>query len=136
MSVVFADSFYFLALVNPRDAAYEAVVRWTAANDSQLVTSSFILLEFADALSRPPMRGPAITLVQTIATNSKVEIVPATSKLFEAAWSLFEQRADKSWTLTDCTSFVIMRDRGIVDALTGDRHVLQAGFRAIFGHRD
>jgi predicted nucleic acid-binding protein len=132
MTVVFADSYYFLALLNPRDAGHSAVVRWTSENDSQVVTSSFVLLEIADALSRPPRRGLAIGLVKGIVSNPKVEIVSASSEIFDAAWNLYEQRVDKNWSLTDCTSFVVMRNRGLVDALTADRHFSQAGFRALF----
>jgi len=57
--------------------------------------------------------------------------VPFQKSQLERAQGLFCSRADKSWSLTDCTSFVIMEDRGIRDALTGDRHFEQAGFRAL-----
>ena len=45
--------------------------------------------------------------------------------------ALFEERPDKAWSLTDCVSFVVMRERGIAAALMGDRHFEQAGFRAM-----
>ena len=43
----------------------------------------------------------------------------------------FEQRSDKEWSLTDCLSFLVMRDEGITQALTGDHHFEQAGFTAL-----
>jgi hypothetical protein len=44
---------------------------------------------------------------------------------------LYRQRADKDWSLTDCISFVVMRQRGLTEALTGDHHFEQAGFVAL-----
>jgi len=40
-------------------------------------------------------------------------------------------RNDKDWSLTDCISFIVMEEHGITEALTGDRHFEQAGFRAL-----
>jgi predicted nucleic acid-binding protein len=44
---------------------------------------------------------------------------------------LYEERPDKRWTLTDCTSFVVMEEENLAEALTGDRHFQQAGFTAL-----
>jgi predicted nucleic acid-binding protein len=59
------------------------------------------------------------------------EIVPASRELLDRALELYHQHTDKKWTLTDCVSFVIMRDRNVTDALTGDKHFAQAGFVAL-----
>lgn len=48
-----------------------------------------------------------------------------------AAWRLFEQRADKSYSFTDCTSFIVMRRQKIGLALTLDHHFAQEGFRTV-----
>ena len=45
--------------------------------------------------------------------------------------TLFEARADKEWSLTDCISFVVMTEQRIADALTTDHHFIQAGFNAL-----
>ena len=44
------------------------------------------------------------------------------------AWRLFIDRPDKSYTLTDCLSFVIMRRLGVNEALAFDTHFSQEGF--------
>jgi predicted nucleic acid-binding protein len=51
--------------------------------------------------------------------------------LFDMAFTLYGNRPDKSWSLTDCASFVVMRERGLTEALTTDEHFRQAGFRAL-----
>ena len=58
-------------------------------------------------------------------------IVPASQDVFEQGVELFENRLDKDWSLTDCISFIVMRERGLTEALTGDHHFEQAGFRAL-----
>lgn len=57
-----------------------------------------------------------------------MEIAAASAELFDAGLSLFMARPDKEWSLTDCTSFVVMQDRGLTYAMTFDRDFKQAGF--------
>lgn len=52
--------------------------------------------------------------------------------VYQAGFDLFAARPDKAWSLTDCISFGVMRERGLSDALTADHHFEQAGFRAVF----
>lgn len=47
------------------------------------------------------------------------------------ALTLYQSRSDKTWGLTDCISFVVMQQHNLTDALTADRHFIQAGFRAL-----
>jgi predicted nucleic acid-binding protein len=46
----------------------------------------------------------------------------------KAAWQLWRSRTDKEWTLVDCTSFILMHGRGLLEAITADHHFEQAGF--------
>jgi hypothetical protein len=58
-------------------------------------------------------------------------IVPASKQLFRAGFDLFSRRPDKDWSLVDCISFVVMKQRRLKEALTTDQHFIQAGFRAL-----
>jgi predicted nucleic acid-binding protein len=58
-------------------------------------------------------------------------MVPASQELLDRGVTLYRQRPDKDWSLTDCISFVVMRERGITEALTADHHFEQAGFVAL-----
>lgn len=60
-----------------------------------------------------------------------VTVIRVNADLFDAGLQLFADRLDKYWSLTDCISFVVMLREGITDALTGDHHFEQAGFRAL-----
>lgn len=131
MRVVFADTFYFLALLDSADAAHFRALE--AARDLQLriVTTEWVLAEFGDAYSHPNDRGDFIFLYRSLVNHPRVRIVPAENHLFTRGIDLFEQRPDKFWSLTDCLSFVLMRTEGITEALTGDKHFEQAGFTAL-----
>jgi predicted nucleic acid-binding protein len=130
----FLDTAYVYALVNTRDRWHSVAVRWEARlarERRRLVTTEFVLVEIADGLAAVNFRGHAIRTIAVLQSSPLVEMVPASSQLFGAALELYRQRADKDWGLTDCTSFVVMRDRGISAALTTDEHFRQAGFRPL-----
>ena len=130
MNAVFADTFYFLALLNDRDAAHTRAMQFDATA-RQLVTTAWVLTEVGDALSAPENRPAFLQLMETLQGSPDARIVGPTSELFNRGLELFRQRTDKEWSLTDCISFVAMKDEHITDALTGDRHFEQAGFHAL-----
>ena len=89
------------------------------------------MTEVGDALSIPENRPSFLELLDTLKGSPDVRILPPTLELFNRGIELFRQRPDKEWSLTDCISFVAMRDIGITDALTGDRHFELAGFQLL-----
>jgi uncharacterized protein len=98
----------------------------------KLITSRAVCFEIGDGLARLRFRGVAIAFLQALESAPSVEIVPSSEDLATAAFDLYRQRAGKEWGLTDCMAFVIMRERGITEALTSDEHFEQAGFKALF----
>ncbi len=72
-----------------------------------------------------------MNLVRDLESDPAVEIVPASKQLFQAGFDLFARRPDKHWSLVDCLSFVVMKQRRLKEALTADQHFVQAGFRAL-----
>lgn len=132
MKTVFADAFYFLALVNARDASHQRCLDYTIRLTCRMITTSWILTEVADALSHPVNRPLFIQLIESLVTNPMVEVVPPSEAVFAAGVKLFSDRPDKGWSLTDCISMHVMTERGVSHALTGDRHFVQAGFTIEF----
>jgi len=131
MSVVFADAFYFVARLNRRDQHHERVLIFSRNFRARLLTTDWVLMEVADALAESECRGRVREFILHLRQSTACEIIPATRELLDRALDLYNQHADKGWTLTDCVSFVIMRERGVTDALTGDKHFEQAGFVAL-----
>lgn len=131
---VFLDAAYVYALINTRDQWHARAKRWeeTLARDHRsLVASQFVLVEIADGLSAIGFRGHAVHVLDALSASSLVDIVDASPQLYTEALDLYRNRPDKEWGLTDCTSFVIMQQSGLHEALTPDQHFVQAGFRAL-----
>ncbi len=63
--------------------------------------------------------------------DSHTLVTPSSSELLEEGIALYLGRPDKDWSLTDCISFVVMEREGLREALTADRHFIQAGFTAL-----
>lgn len=127
----FADTFYYLAMVNPRDQAHRLVMERAGSLLGPVVTTAWVLTEVGDALAAPAFRLVFRDLMEELWTDEETEIVSASDALFRRGVEFIARRLDKAWSLTDCLSFVVMRDRGLVEALTGDHHFEQAGFRAL-----
>jgi predicted nucleic acid-binding protein len=131
MTSVFADTFFFLAILNPRDAAHARALTAASQRTGPIVTTQWVLTEVADALAATPDRHLFETLLNNLKQEPDDTVVPATADLYGEGVRLYLDRPDKGWSLTDCISFVVMEERGIREALTGDHHFEQAGFVAL-----
>ena len=131
MKALFADSFYFIALLRREDSAHARAIAASQNRTERLITTAWILTEVADALAIPAMREGFPRLLAALRADPACTIVPPTQSLFDQGVELYVRRPDKAWSLTDCISFVVMREHGMNEALTGDRHFAQAGFIAL-----
>ena len=133
MRRVFADTSYWMGLVNPRDQIHEKAIRVGRELSllTSLVTTEMVLVEFLNGFSNTPFRDSAGRMVSRLRQDPKLAILPQTAVQFEGALRRYNQAADKSWSLTDCASFEVMELEHIEAALTSDRHFVQAGFEAL-----
>jgi predicted nucleic acid-binding protein len=90
-----------------------------------------VLTELGDGLSGVSDRQAFIDFHQALRNDPTVKIIPASSEWFASGVQLDATRPDKEWSLTDGISFAVMQREGLTEALTGDRHFDQAGFRAL-----
>lgn len=126
------DTYGLIAWINTRDAAHQSVRSYLDAYTGKIVTTEWILLEFADAFSLASSKPFAIEAIKRIHRLPMFLVVDFAPAVYQAGFDLYEARPDKDWSLTDCISFAVMTERGLTDALTADRHFEQAGFRAVF----
>jgi len=93
------------------------------------------MVEFGNALGAIDRSKAAEAIERFLNASSAnggvVRIIPVDTDLLRRGLKLYSSRGDKDWGLTDCISFVVMREMGVTDALTADRHFVQAGFRAM-----
>jgi hypothetical protein len=130
MMPVFADTSYFIALTNVTDLAHDLADEYSRLVD-QIVTTEWVLLEFADGLADSPRRQYLAAIRTMIFGTVGSVVVPLDMEIHRRAIELYVARPDKEWSLTACVSFVVMADRKLTDALSTDRHFEQAGFKAL-----
>src|SRR5258708_6660229 len=131
MNAVFADTSFFVAGLNQRDAHHAVAKRFSHQFDGSIVTSQWVMLEVANFAAASPRRAIACNFLNSVLADPKVECIPAGSNAFADAWTLYQNRLDKAWSLTDCLSFQIMQKRNLREALTSDHHFEQAGFQIL-----
>lgn len=131
MTPVFADSSFYVALCSPRDSAHAKAIEVSQNLKRSVVLTDFVLLELGNAFSVAGARELFCRLARRLRSDENVRIVPASRDLLERGFDLFARRPDKEWSLIDCTSFVVMKDEGLMDALSTDHHFQQAGFQAL-----
>ena len=139
MGVAFADAGYWIAPLNSRDRLHDAALAIAASPDfDHIVTTQMVLAETLNLVGSigPDHRQRAANLATALAESPDVDIVPQTPSQFDAALDLYRARTDQSWSLTDCASFQVMRERGITVALAHDRDFEQAGFTAVLRDAD
>ena len=78
-----------------------------------------------------PNRSQVNDFLNALKNDPEVEIILPSRELFEMGLELYSKYGDKGWTLTDCISFVAMKEEGLSEALTGDLHFEEAGFKAL-----
>jgi len=131
MTPVFADTSFYVALLNVSDVHHQRALEFLRAPSGPVVTTEFVILEVGNFMRRPADRPYFLALLKDLEHDESSSVVTSSSELLARGVELFRERPDKSWSLTDCASFVVMRERGITDALTADVHFRQAGFSAI-----
>jgi predicted nucleic acid-binding protein len=128
---VFADTFFYLALLDQRDPAHHKAVAAATIN-RPVVTTEFVVIEIADGCARAEDHADFLALLEGMRKNSRLDIIPLSSELMQDGVDFYARHSDKDWSLTDCISFVVMRQKGIEEALTADHNFEQAGFQILF----
>jgi predicted nucleic acid-binding protein len=99
MSTVFADAFYFVGLVNRADQHHAKVVAAARRLRDSIVTTEWVLAEFADALAESASRRLVAEFIRQLEQDPKVEIIQASSELFKRGLDRYDERQDKDWSL-------------------------------------
>src|SRR5215213_9676070 len=130
MQQVVIDTWFLIAWLYRSDGDHARAARlWRAHSGAELITHDGVLVEFLTyfAESGPRVRAMAANSVRQL-TSYEVVVVPQTRTLFMDALDHYENRLDKGYSLVDCMTMVVMRERGITHVLTNDHHFRQEGF--------
>lgn len=93
------------------------------------LTHNYVLAELiALAQARRLPREPVLRFVAQLSVDRDIEMIWVDRVLHHQAIALLTAQLDKTYSLCDAVSFVLMRIRGVQEALTTDHHFEQAGF--------
>lgn len=129
--IVFVDTSAFLAFKNRRDALHTealAVKKRLLDAGKSLLTSDYVLDESYTIIRLRAGHRVAVEFGEEVRSSRLVRVEYLTPDAIEAAWVLFKRYGDKDFSFTDCTSFVLMRELRLAEALAFDGHFTQAGF--------
>lgn len=132
MTSRFADTWFYIALLDRDDQHHQRVRRFISENDDIYVTTRWVLAEAANALGSTPLRRQVTILLNDLEQDASTVVIKPSDELYARGLQLFTTRPDKGWSLTDCISFVVMQEHRMTEALTADHHFQQAGFQAVF----
>jgi predicted nucleic acid-binding protein len=131
---ILIDTAYLVALLDPRDEIHgraTALAEALAAERAGMVTTDAVVLEFANYFARSPLRTHAAAWIQALRADPGWEIVPAERAMLLRAEARYRRHRDKNWSLTDCHSMELMRQRGLRAVATTDVGFEQAGFECL-----
>lgn len=128
----FVDTSYLLALEIQADQYHKVVnTHWKTHRKTcpLLITTSYIFDELVTFLNSSGRHDKAVEIGERLLSSNVFHFIHVDHDLFKLGWDRFKSRPDKSFSLTDCISFVTMELLDIQTALTLDKHFIQAGFR-------
>lgn len=131
MRRLFLDTAYLIALETSDDQHHQvASAHWRDLLGSRptLVTTSYVLDEVITFFNSRNRHQKAVEIGNALLTSHSVRLVHVDQDLFHEAWQYFIHHSDKSYSFTDCISFIVMKRMRIRTALTFDKHFVQAGF--------
>lgn len=130
MRSLFLDTSYLIALEVADDQHHAAASRqWREMGQSLplLVTTSYVFDEVVTFFNRRKHHAKAVEVGNLLLESPSVKLVHVDEALFREAWRYFSRHSDKSYSLTDCVSFVLMRRLRMRGARAFDKHFTQAG---------
>jgi len=130
----FLDTSYILALEIVNEDAHQKVLQsWLTLAQSKpyVFTTTYIFDETVTFFNSRNLHSKAIEVGERLLKSPDIELIQIDNNLFRLGWQYFKKYKDKSYSLTDCLSFVVMEQQEIATALTLDRHFIQAGFQVL-----
>jgi predicted nucleic acid-binding protein len=118
-----------MELANDQDHA-RAITHWERISPANqpLLTTTFVFSEVVTYLNSRRFHSRACEVGDRLLHSEQVQLFVVDDDLFEQGWLLLKQQQDKTYSLTDCISFVLMRRMQITTAFEFDHHFRQAGF--------
>ena len=139
MKKVFADTSYWIALLNKNDQYHaSALALDNKLEGIEIFTTDMVLAEVLNSFSSQGqfMKKLVANYVSHLYGTKGYSIIEQSREQFINALRIYSRYADKDWGFVDCLSYCVMRDNHITDALSHDRHIKQMGFKTLLEAHD
>lgn len=125
------DTGAWYALANALDNHHEEATGFLAGLSRPLLTTNYVAVETVSLLGSRAGQAAAARFLDRLRESGTSTAHHVTAGEHAQAEAFFRRHADKDWSLTDCSSFVVMGALGLQEAFTFDRHFSQAGFSRV-----
>ena len=130
--IFFGDTSGWIALFNEDDKYHLRARSWARATHGQnhrLVTTDYVLDETITHLQATANHATAEDFANWILKQEHIRVIHISEAMWDDALATFRKYDDKDFSFSDCTSFVVMRQHGLRDVFSFDRHFEQMGYR-------
>ena len=128
----FVDAWFFIAHNDPHDTHHKRAKRLgKLLVAGSMVTHEAVLTEVLSFFADEDARIRAAMAAVVRGALREMTVLTIDRPLFLRALDLYEARSDKEYSLVDCMSMTVMRERGITHVLTNDHHFSQEGFTVL-----
>ena len=128
---VFVDTSALYAFINAKDPDHDAVKEYLENFQGQLITTNFIFDETITLVLARMGYDTAVTTGKTLLNPKIFTMIRIRISDENGAWEFFLNRSDKTYSFTDCTSFVMMKKMGIAKSLATDPNFQKEGFQTV-----
>ena len=134
MRSVFIDTGFIIALESVTDQNHEKALQlWNELLKDlpEMVTTTYVIDEIVTFFNSRSRHAKAVEIGNRLINSRSVQIIHVDQGLFDRGWECFKQHDDKTFSMTDCISFIVMKEQGSESALSFDKHFTQAGFKVL-----
>lgn len=134
MRGVFIDTGFIIALESVTDQNHEKASQlWNMLLKKlpAMVTTTYVIDEIVTFFNSRNQHAKAVEIGNRLMNSRSVQVIHVDKELFDKGWQFFQQHDDKTYSMTDCISFIVMKDQGSESALSFDKHFTQAGFKVL-----
>jgi len=134
MKSIFIDTGFVIALASVTDQNHEKASQlWNELLKDlpEMVTTTYVIDEIVTFFNSRNRHAKAVEIGNRLMNSHSVQVIYVDKGLFDKGWQYFQQHDDKTYSMTDCISFIVMKEQGIEAALSFDKHFTQAGFKVL-----
>jgi predicted nucleic acid-binding protein len=132
--MIFVDTSAFLAIVNEKDNNHAAAIQFLEEIKNgkirikKIITSDYIIDETLTRIRYSVGHKEAVEWGKDILASKVIEKLGIDREIFGSAWDMFRTYEDKKLSFTDCTSFALMKKKGMEKVFSFDENFKRLGF--------